>query len=123
MDLLDIMVGGPMQSLLDGTRQPRNDDEARFASYHNSHPYVFNLFDKFTRDRISRGFNNFSAHGIIMRIRWETDKPYDDANPITDEPMKISDHHFPYYARLWMERNPEYSDFFRTKKLKGEEAA
>lgn len=118
-DLFDL-PNRPMESLLRGGRDPVNKDEQRFKEYHLAHPQAFVLFDRFTREAIRRGFKNYSAHGVLERIRWETNKPYDDHNPATGDILKISDHHHPYYARLWMEQNPQFDGFFRTKKLKGQ---
>lgn len=99
---------------------PINEHEARFKTFHSNNPEVYVLFDKFTTELINKGFTNGSAHMVIHRIRWETSLPILDENPVTKQPLKISNGHFPYYARLWMENNPEHLGFFRTKKLKGE---
>mgnify|MGYP003627211570 CR=1 FL=1 len=101
-------------------RIPVNEHEERFQEFHFKHPEVYKLFNMFTKELISRGYKNGSAHMVIHRIRWETSTRFMDKNPATGEPLKISNGHFPYYARLWMNLNPNHVGFFRTKKLKGQ---
>ena len=79
-------------------------------AFHDEHPEVWELFDKFTRERISRGFKNYSVNGIFERIRWETDAGGDGQTQ-----FKIGNNYRPFYARAWMEANPEYAGFFRTR--------
>ena len=110
----------PMSDLLNGTRKPMNKMERRWLLYHRKWPYVFEMFCGFTRDLIQRGYRHHSARAVIFRMRWETMKPHDDINPSTGETLKISNNHSPYYSRLWMEQNPEYLDFFRTTRVRGE---
>jgi len=120
MDLFDVASNSPMTDLTKGLRQPLNKDEERWLAYHKKTPLVFHLFSKFSNELINRGYKRHSARAIIFRIRWETMKPHDDINPSTGEVLKISDHHSPYYGRLWMEQSPSHKNFFRTKKIKGE---
>jgi len=123
MDLFDVILAKsktPMTDLINGLRNPTNKDEERWLSYHRKTPVVFDMFSGFTQELVRRGYRHHSARAIIFRIRWETMKPHDDINPSTGEVLKISDHHSPYYGRLWMEQNPEFANFFKTKKIKGE---
>ena len=123
VDLFDCILEASdtsMTSLLKGLRHPVNDDERRWLAYHKKTPVVFDMFNGFTQELVRRGYTHHSARAIIFRIRWETMKPHDDVNPSTGEVLKISDHHSPYYGRLWMEQNPSHAKFFRTKKIKGE---
>ena len=121
MDFFDIISckpETPMADLLNGTRKPINENEQRWALYHKKSPLVFEMFSEFTCDIIRRGYRHHSARAVLFRIRWETMKPHDDINPSTGKKLKISDHHSPYYGRLWMEQNPDYIDFFRTNKIR-----
>jgi hypothetical protein len=86
-------------------------DEMRDAvmSFHAQHPMVWNLFDRFTWDRINRGFKNYSVNAIFERIRWETDQAQ------TKRDFKLNNNYRAFYARAWMKANPEYDGFFRTR--------
>jgi hypothetical protein len=123
-NLLDLLYNNsptPMADLISGFRNPKNSNEKRWLVYHKKSPRVFEMFSSFASELVQRGYKNHSARAIIFRIRWETMKPLDDFNPATGEALKISDHHSPYYGRLWMEQNPNHPNFFRTKKIAGGE--
>ncbi len=80
------------------------------AAFHKAHPKVYELFDRFTRDRINRGFEYYSAKAIFERIRWETDQAKTEGNE-----FKLNNNFPPFYARAWMATNPEYQGFFRIR--------
>lgn len=80
------------------------------AAFHLAHPKVWDLFDQFTRDRISRGFEHYSAKAIFERIRWETDQA-----KTGDGEFKLNNNFPAFYARAWMAKNPEYVGFFRIR--------
>jgi hypothetical protein len=85
--------------------------------YHNTHPEVWELFNKFTAERIAQGFKNYSVNGIFERIRWETPAGADGT-----QEFKIGNNFRAFYARAWMEDNPEHEGFFRTRKQKSKNA-
>ena len=87
-------------------------DELRAAvvAFHKAHPAVWTLFDRFTRDRISRGFEHYSVNAIFERIRWESDQAVTGENE-----FKLNNNYRAFYARAWMKVNPEPKGFFRTR--------
>ena len=112
-----------MEELLTEVKPPRNRDEEKWIVFHKTNPMVFRLFSKYAYERIATGFHNYSARGIIHKIRWETAMPYLDENPATGEVLKIGNGNSSSYSRLWMELNPEYDGFFRKKRVKVTNAA
>jgi hypothetical protein len=83
--------------------------EKSFHIFHRDNPGVYALFDKFTKQVIAAGYKHHSARDIMRRISWET------TIVTTDDQYKINNNHSPYYARMWMNDNPEHADFFRTR--------
>ena len=81
------------------------------AKFHNEHPRVWVLFVKFTRNRIRRGFKNYSVSAIFERVRWETDQADTKGGVI----FKINNNYKPFYARRFMKVYPEHDGFFRTR--------
>lgn len=61
-------------------------------------------------EKINAGFKHYSVNGIFERIRWET-----DVWATGPDQFKIGNNHRPFYARRWMDHNPEYSGFFRIR--------
>lgn len=78
--------------------------------FHEKHPEVWELFCKFTFDRINRGFKHYSVNGVFERIRWETD--FGGTGVVQ---FKINNNHRPFYARRFMKMFPEHEGFFRTR--------
>jgi len=94
---------------VDVTRLDQLRDQV--TKFHNEHPEVWDLFVRFTREKIDRGFKHYSARGIFHRIRWETDKPtYEEGLE-----FKLNDHHSPFYARRFHKVYPQYDGFFHTR--------
>jgi hypothetical protein len=82
---------------------------AQFEAFDKDHPGVWVLFERFTFDRISRGFENFGSKAVMERIRWETAEAQ-----TPEDQFKISNNFTPFYARKFHTRHPEHDGFFRT---------
>ena len=95
---------------MDKTRHEQLRAEAQ--AFHNKHPEVWDMFVRFTKDRIQRGFSHYSSDAIFHRIRWETARPDYDKN----RDFKLNDHHTAFYGRRFMRMFPEHEGFFRTRK-------
>ena len=108
-----------MHDLIDGKRGARNLDEHRFLIAHRKHPLLYSLFIDKTHDEMKdKGKRRGAGMMIMQKIRWHTEEFFNDINPQTGEKMKVSDHHFPYMARLFMEDHPDHWDFFSVKAVK-----
>ena len=105
-------------TLFDALSVPRNDREARFLEFHRENPKVYQFWDRFTREALARGHDRIGSQMIMERIRWETNFVLHDLRP-DGEPLKINVHHKPYYARLWMENNPQHKGVFNTRAVEG----
>jgi len=81
-------------------------------AFHRAHPRVWRLFQRFTLDRISRGFEHYSVNAIFERIRWETDQ----APGASEQQFKLNNNYRPFYARGFMLKYPEHDGFFRTRR-------
>jgi len=85
----------------------------QFQKYHARFPHVYDLFVRFAFELVHAGCRHSGAHLIIQRLRWET-----SINPTRYQGFKISNCHFPFYARLFMLHYPEHEGFFRTRELR-----
>ena len=84
----------------------------KWWEWHKQNPHVYELFEKFTLDAISKGHERLSAWLIVNRIRWET------AVETRGDDFKISNDFIAYYARLFMHNHPRYEGFLKTKQLR-----
>ena len=79
--------------------------------FHDEHPEVWDLFVRFTRDRIDRGFKNYSVNAIFERIRWEVD----GVGGNDRASFKLNNNYPAFYARRFMKMYPRHEGFFRTR--------
>ena len=106
-------------NLFEQLQLPRNEREARFMRFHSENPIVYRLWDRFTHEALAKGHSRVGSQMIMERIRWETNVELIDARP-DNKQLKINDHHAPYYARLWMDKNPEHKGLFSTRTVEGD---
>jgi hypothetical protein len=82
--------------------------------WHKANPDVWRLFERFSLEAINMGHKRLSAWLIVNRIRWES------MVVTTGNDYKITNDYIAFYARLFINKYPQYSGFFVTKKMKGE---
>lgn len=93
-------------------KNPVNVLEAVFWAYHKERPDIYELFDKHAKELVSRGYSRGSANMLFHLIRWHTMEDYKSGHT-----FKIKNDMAPYYARLWMKKNPKHNKLFRIAKL------
>src|SRR5690348_2616867 len=79
-------------------------DEA-FAEFHESNPFVYELFCRYVNVILSKGKKITSSKMILNRIRWEIMYEREDG-----EDYKINDAFTSRYARLYLQQHPEHND-------------
>jgi hypothetical protein len=79
--------------------------------FHGEHPEVWDLFVRFTQDRIASGFSNYAVKAIFERIRWEVDGAGGNARAS----FKLNNNYPAFYARRFMKIYPKHEGFFRTR--------
>lgn len=89
---------------------------AKFVIFHLTNPKIWELFVKYTFDRIDRGFKNYGAGAIFERIRWDTDTP-----TASEDNLKLCNDYRAYYARMFHAKYPQYDGFFRIRKRRSED--
>lgn len=86
------------------------DNEKKFSQFDMENPDVWLMFERFTFELINRRKRRYSARGIFHRIRWETAIQGKD-----DMPFKLNNNWSPWYARKFIAKYPQHSDFFSTR--------
>jgi hypothetical protein len=87
------------------------------ASFHAEYPEVWELFVRFTLEKIRQGFKHYGAKAVMERVRWESDY---GANGIVK--FKVNDHYTAFYARRFTRVYPQYVGFFRNRIQKSHDA-
>lgn len=82
-----------------------------FQAFHDANPGVWELFQKFTFELISKKFKHYSADAVCHQIRWHT------AVITNDRDFKLNNNYTSRYARLFHKAHSQHSNFFRTRSL------
>ena len=82
--------------------------------WHKANPQVWQYFERFSLEAVSKGRKKISHWLIINRIRWEVNIV------TTGDDFKISNDYIAFYARLWKALYPQHKDLFTTKRMIGE---
>lgn len=80
-----------------------------FNQYHQENPIIWEKFKELTFKAINKRFKNYSSKGIFELIRWHT------KGDIKADGLKINNNYTADYARMFMDRFPQYKGFFRTR--------
>ena len=88
--------------------------QSKFEEYHRENPHVYQLFKRFTFEKINAGAQHLGSSAVFERIRWET------SVTTTGDEFKINNTYQPFYARLFMKDYPEHEGFFRLRTAKAD---
>ena len=66
---------------------------------------VYSLIERFTKQAINAGLRHYGMMSIVQRVRWHTQVETDDGT------FKLNNNHAPYYARHFMQQNPQHEGF------------
>jgi len=88
----------------------REEMQEQVTKFHAEHPEIWDLFVRFSKEMIGRGYKAYSAQSVIERIRWEKDVGGDGTTS-----FKINNNYTAFYSRRFMRMYPEYEGFFRTR--------
>lgn len=97
-------------------RSPAEENKIRiaFEKFHARYPEVYVLFERFTLEGIAHGMDRMGAGAVWERMRWETMVRSQKSDA---EQYRLNNNYRAYYARLFMERHPEYPEIFATREI------
>ena len=95
--------------MMNSVDKSSKDLVTEWKHFHVKNPEVYELFKRFAFEAINKGHLRLSSEMIINRIRWET------SVVTSDKDYKINNDYKPFYARLFMEENQTYGNFFNTR--------
>lgn len=110
-------IGAELPPELGTPEKPANRLEAKFWKFHLENLLVYEYFCRYAIQAQKRGFTKISADMLMHRVRWETWFGTTETQMVDGEPLRISNSHVAYYARLWMRDHPEWPGFFQLRTL------
>jgi hypothetical protein len=90
---------------------------SQVKAFHSEHPEVWDLFVRFTKEILRRGFKHYSVNAIFERIRWEVDT----VGRNDQYEFKLNNNYRAFYARRFMRMYPQHDGFFRTRRQTSQE--
>jgi hypothetical protein len=95
--------------------RPRNDIEVRFWHLHRRLPQIYWIIDRECKVLIAKGITHYGLQAFFESIRWDTGISMEET-----EIFKMNNDFPAYYARLWLQNNPDHWGFFELRRVKGE---
>jgi hypothetical protein len=86
---------------------------AKFKRFHSENPHIYALFKRFCLDLKQAGQTQYGSKAVMERIRWHV------LVETRGEDFKINNNYTRCYTRLLILDEPEFSDFFQTRKSPG----
>lgn len=82
----------------------------KMAKFHYDNPLIYQLFKKYTFEKIKEGKKSYSAEAVLNRVRWDEDVKTDGSEYKIPNKMK------PFYSRLFCQKHQRYYEFFEKRK-------
>jgi hypothetical protein len=96
--------------------QPSGSIEQAWAAFHAANPHVYAQLVDLARLWVAKRPGRHLGIGMLFeRLRWDL------AMRTTGEPLKLNNNYRALYARLIMEREPDLTGLFETRRLRTED--
>ena len=86
----------------------------RFAAFHEQNPHVADALEALADQWLATGHSKVGMKALAERVRWES------GIQTTGEPWRINNSHVAFYARLLIERRPEWADAIETRRAQAD---
>lgn len=86
----------------------------KFEEFHRLNPQVFVALESMTREMVNRGRGKIGIKMLFEVLRWNYYMNTSDPN----SDFKINNNYAPYYARLILERHPEWDGIFELRTIR-----
>ncbi len=86
--------------------------QERFEAFHDANPWVCRALEQLTADLVGRGRRRIGIKSLFEVLRWH----YNRATEGDD--FRLNNSYTSRYARLLIDRHPEWADVFETRELR-----
>lgn len=86
----------------------------KFEEYDRLNPQVYQALEQLTANLVARGRRKIGIKMLLEVLRWDYQMKTEDPN----SDFKINNNYAPYYARLIIERNPQWADVFELRAIR-----
>ncbi len=92
-------------------------------AFHNANPHVYKRLREICDDLRRTGWSHYSMRTLVCVLRFEADLASRGEEVRIDgaaRKVALNDHHSVYYARMLIEEDPSYADFFELRAAEGD---
>jgi len=89
-------------------------NQDKFIEFHKLNPQVADTLEDMADELISRGRNRVGIKMLMEVLRWNYQMKTDDPN----SDFKLNNNYAPWYARLLIERHPNWADVFELRMMR-----
>ena len=86
----------------------------QFEQFHKLNPQVATALEEMASELIQRGRKKVGIKMLMEVLRWNYQMKTDDPN----SDFKLNNNYAPYYARLLIERHPDWTDIFELRQIR-----
>lgn len=86
--------------------------QERFEDFHRLNPWVLVALERLTIDYLSRGHQRIGLKMLVEVLRWQY------ARSTTGDEFRLNNTYSSRYARMLIDRHPEWAGVFQTRELK-----
>jgi hypothetical protein len=86
----------------------------RFEQFHYANPQVATALESMAAELIQRGRKRVGIKMLMEVLRWNYQMKTEDPN----SDFKLNNNYAPYYARLLIERHPEWASVFELREIR-----
>lgn len=88
--------------------------QARFDSFHASNGWVADALEALVKDQLAHGRKRVGVKNLVEVIRWN----YSRATSTQGSSFRLNNTYTSRYARLLIDRHPEWADVLETRELR-----
>lgn len=89
----------------------------RFAAFHQANPNVADALEALAAQWLAAGHRKVGMKALVERLRWES------GIRTAGDVWRINNSHVAFYARLLIERRPEWADAIETRAAQADREA
>lgn len=94
------------------TPEPALTATERFEAFHRANPWVARELERLADELVAAGAARFGVKLLIERLRWDWTKA------TKGDKWRLNNNHTSRYARLLIERRPDFADRIETRDLR-----
>jgi hypothetical protein len=107
--------------LVEPTYEKHLSIQERFESFNKANPWVANALERLAEDWMAHGYDRVGIKALVEIVRWQygrATRSTPAARAAKAPKFKVNNDYTSRYARLLIERHPDWAGFIYTRELR-----